>query len=151
MESSLLVREADWQQDGEALRSIRREVFVLEQAVPEHLEWDGLDAQCRHVIAIFADKPVGTGRLLPDGHVGRMAVLAPWRGKGVGRAMFALLLWMADAAGHVEVRLSAQVSAIGFYQRFGFATLGKPYMEAGIEHIEMSGDPRTATKAMSKR
>lgn len=151
MESSLLVREADWHQDGERLRAIRREVFVVEQAVPENLEWDGLDAQCRHVIAIVAGQPVGTGRLLPDGHVGRMAVLAPRRGQGVGRALFALLLRMADADGHVEVRLSAQVSAIGFYQRFGFAAMGNPYMEAGIEHVEMAGDPRAATKAMPRR
>ena len=151
MESSLLVREADWQQDGEALRAIRREVFVVEQAVPEKLEWDGLDAQCRHVVAILAGKPVGTGRLLPDGHIGRMAVLAPQRGQGVGGALFALLLHMADADGHIEVRLSAQVSAIGFYRRFGFATMGKSYLEAGIEHVEMAGDPRAATKARSQQ
>ena len=79
------LREVDWTVDRDALRAVRWKVFVEEQRVPEDEEWDDYDPVSRHVIAAAADgAPVGTGRLLPDGHVGRMAVLKEWRGRGVG-------------------------------------------------------------------
>jgi predicted GNAT family N-acyltransferase len=72
------VRVADWTCDATALREVRYEVFVVEQHVPESLEWDGIDAQCVHALALDAGgNVIGCGRLLPDGHVGRMAVRAP--------------------------------------------------------------------------
>ena len=80
------VRPAVWERDDEALRLIRFAVFVVEQHVPEELEWDGIDAACEHAIAEDgAGSPVGCGRLLPDGHIGRMAVLRAWRGRAKGR------------------------------------------------------------------
>jgi predicted GNAT family N-acyltransferase len=134
------VRLASWQSDRPALRAIRQDVFVREQSVPEPLEWDEFDAVSLHVIAEANGTAIGTGRLLPDGHIGRMAVLAPWRGQGVGSALFQALLDAAMAAGHGQVRLSAQVQAVDFYRRFGFATEGQDYMEAGIAHIDMRRD-----------
>jgi predicted GNAT family N-acyltransferase len=136
--SSFLVKPADWVMDGPVLRAIRTEVFVDEQQVPADLEWDAEDEQAWHVLAITPDGAiVGTGRLLRDGRIGRMAVLKPWRGKGVGAALLAELLRLARAAGMHDLVLHAQTHAIGFYARFGFAAEGETFMEAGIPHRTM--------------
>jgi predicted GNAT family N-acyltransferase len=81
--------------------------------------------------------PIGTGRLLPDGHIGRMAVLADWRGKGVGRALLERLLEEAAGLGMRRLALHAQTQAAGFYRRFGFVEEGPEFMEAGIPHRTM--------------
>jgi predicted GNAT family N-acyltransferase len=120
------------------LRAVRETVFVLEQQVPIEEEWDALDPLCRHVIARDRDgKPIGTGRLTPERRIGRMAVLADWRGQGVGDAMLAALLAEARHAGWPAVSLNAQVSAEAFYARQGFVPYGERFWEAGIEHQAM--------------
>lgn len=133
------VRVADWNRDAEALRDVRREVFVVEQRVPESLEWDGVDPQCAHALAVDAEgHAIGCGRLLPDGHIGRMAVRAPWRGRGVGRAILDLLIGLARARGDARVVLNAQTQAMPFYARAGFEAIGPEFEEAGIPHREMA-------------
>lgn len=135
----LRLRTGDWDTLGAAATLVRDEVFVGEQGVPVDLEHDGRDPECLHVLAeSSAGDPVGTGRLLPDGHIGRLAVRAPWRGGGVGAAMLALLIEEARERGHATVELNAQTSALGFYRAFGFAEVGDRFMEAGIEHQAMS-------------
>ncbi|MBI5135725.1 MAG: GNAT family N-acetyltransferase [Nitrospirae bacterium] len=121
------------------LAAIRRAVFVDEQHVPENLEWDGLDEAARHVLALApGGAPIGCGRLLADGHIGRMAVLAAHRGRGVGTALLNALLGLARADGHRTVFLDAQVHAIGFYRRLGFIPDGPEFMDAGIPHRHMT-------------
>jgi len=133
------VREVDWIADRDALRAVRWKVFVEEQHVPEDEEWDDEDPVSRHVVAATAEgTPIGTGRLLRDGHIGRMAVLAQWRGRGVGSTVLARLLQLAREARHAVVRLHAQTHAIGFYEKHGFAVEGEEFMEAGIPHYVMS-------------
>jgi predicted GNAT family N-acyltransferase len=113
-------------------------VFVCEQGVPEALEWDGLDPACRHVVAeTVAGEAIGTGRLLPDGHVGRMAVTKAWRRAGVGSALLERLVAMARARGDRLVVLHAQAYVTDFYRRAGFDAVGAQFMEAGIAHVEM--------------
>ena len=120
------------------LRGVRDEVFVGEQGVPVELEHDALDPLCVHVLARVLDgTPIGTARLTPDHHIGRMAVRAPWRGRGVGDALLLALVDEARKRGWPEVRLNAQVSAIGFYERHGFHQAGERFVEAGIEHQAM--------------
>ena len=132
------VRRVDWSGAGDALRRVRTSVFVDEQNVPVELEWDGIDAQCTHVIAESATgDAVGTGRLLPDGHIGRMAVLKPWRRRGVGSAILKELLAAAADAGHASAVLNAQTQAARFYARFGFEAISGEFMEAGIPHRTM--------------
>ncbi len=123
-----------------ALRAVREAVFVREQNVPLELELDaGRDPQCQHVLAFDADgAPIGTGRLTPDRRIGRMAVLAAWRGRGVGEALLQALVARARALGWREVSLHSQASAIGFYARQGFLPFGPRFEEAGgIEHLAM--------------
>lgn len=136
--SPVTVRRVSWEEAGAALRAIRTAVFVVEQGVPEELEWDGIDPQCVHVLAASAaGEAVGTGRLLPDGHIGRMAVLKHWRGHGVGGRMLAELIAAARERRHAVVELSAQTHALGFYRRCGFETVSEEYLEAGIPHRAM--------------
>lgn len=120
------------------LRVVRETVFVREQNVPIELEWDEFDPLCRHVLARDgAGRPIGTGRLTPERTIGRMAVLADWRGRGVGDALLLALLDEARALGWRELSLHAQASAVVFYARHGFLPFGERFEEAGIEHQSM--------------
>jgi len=144
---SFRVTRVEWAASRESLRGVRWKVFVEEQRVPEELEWDDEDERSAHALALTADgTPIGTGRLLRDGHIGRMAVLAEWRGKGVGSALMTLLLSMAREAGHEVVRLHAQTHAMGFYSRHGFVAEGEEFMEAGIPHFVMKRDWKSVTE-----
>ncbi len=137
--SKFTVRAASWRDDLAALQSLRRQVFIVEQQVPEELEWDADDAVSIHALALdAAGLPIGTGRLLPDGHIGRMAVSAAWRRRGVG---LAILHWLIDCArrrGDAAVHLHAQMHALGFYASAGFIAHGAEFMEAGIPHRAMT-------------
>jgi len=122
---------------------IRTTVFINEQHVPLALEWDGLDRNAHHVLASAPNgEPIGCGRMLltadDPGHIGRMAVLAPWRHQGVGSALLTSLLMAAHQTGLHTVHLDAQVSAIGFYEPHGFTAHGPEFMDAGIPHRHMS-------------
>jgi predicted GNAT family N-acyltransferase len=114
---------------------IRFQVFVEEQGVPRAIELDEQDQVCVHALA-FDDRgtAIGTGRLLPDAHIGRMAVLEQWRRHGAGAMILEKLIEKAKERGHKEVLLSAQVHALGFYRRHGFQPFGEIYEEAGIPH-----------------
>ena len=142
---SFSIRLCNWDQARPEARRIRELVFVREQGVPLELELDEHDAHCDHALAYAADgAAVGTGRLLPDGHIGRMAVLKEWRGQDVGALLLQTLVTHARARGHVRVRLNAQTYAAGFYRRYGFAISGPEFMDAGIPHVPMHRDLPTA-------
>jgi predicted GNAT family N-acyltransferase len=132
------VRIADWEREREAMRAIRTPVFIHEQQVPQQIEWDEMDPLCVHALALDVDgTPIGTGRLAPDGKIGRMAVLGEWRGKGVGAAILDFLVASARERGIKECRLHAQHHALEFYLQHGFEAEGEEFMEAGIPHVSM--------------
>lgn len=132
------LRVVEWTREEAKLRAVRIAVFVIEQNIPEELEWDEHDATSMHVLAEdAAGTPIGCGRLLPDGHIGRLAVLSEWRGRGVGAALLARLTELARMRGDRRVLLNAQVQAIPFYARYGYAPIGAPFAEAGIAHQTM--------------
>ena len=132
------VRLVDWRDASPALSRIRTTVFVGEQNVPPGIEIDGRDPECVHALAeSAAGEAIGTGRLMPDGRIGRMAVLAPWRSRGVGAALLEALMAEARRRGFREVYLHAQSRAKDFYLRHGYAVEGEEYLEAGIPHIGM--------------
>ncbi|MBE0619284.1 MAG: GNAT family N-acetyltransferase [Burkholderiales bacterium] len=138
---SFVIRICNWDQARIDAGRIRELVFVREQGVPPDLEMDGQDAHCDHALAYAADgAAAGTGRLLQDGHIGRMAVLQEWRGKGAGALLLQTLVEQARSRGDTRVRLNAQTSAAGFYQRYGFEVSGPEFMEAGIPHVPMQRD-----------
>jgi len=131
----LRIELGDWAALRERAQPVRFAVFVEEQKVPAEMELDEHDAVSLHALAVDAAGTVlGTGRLLPDGHIGRMAVLRQARGAGVGSALLRALLRAARDRGEREVLLSAQTHAIPFYERFGFVVDGEEYDDAGIPH-----------------
>jgi predicted GNAT family N-acyltransferase len=136
--TTFTVHLLDWAAARTAARPVREAVFVHEQGVPLELEYDDLDPVSDHVLALDADgRGIGTGRLIPDGRIGRMAVLPPARGQGVGAAILACLVARARERGMAGVVLSAQQHAVPFYARHGFAAEGDTYIEAGIPHVKM--------------
>ena len=134
----LQVRLASWEQDSEAIRAVRHAVFSVEQGIAETLDFDGRDHECVHLLARLGEgEIVGTARMLPDGHVGRIAVHKEWRGRGVGTRLVEHLTEVARERGFAEIHLHSQVQAAEFYSRLGFEARGDSFMEAGIEHVLM--------------
>jgi len=132
------IRLLQWPQAKEAASRIRFTVFVEEQRVPAEIELDEHDSTSLHALAVDGHgETVGTGRLLPDGHIGRMAVSRHARSQGVGGAILEALVEAARQRGDREVVLAAQTHAIDFYRRHGFSEEGAEYEEAGIPHRDM--------------
>ncbi|MGB2818582.1 MAG: GNAT family N-acetyltransferase [Burkholderiaceae bacterium] len=131
----------DWESARERAAPLRHAVFVVEQNVPEESEIDDWDPKCVHALASDATgATVGTGRLLPDGHIGRMAVLKEARHLGVGSALLMALMAEARRRGHAHALLSAQTHAVAFYRRHGYAVVSGEYMDCGIPHVDMTCD-----------
>ena len=129
---------ARWEQDSAAIRAVRNAVFSVEQGISETLDFDGRDHECVHVLARIGEgKSIGTARMLPDGHVGRIAVHKEWRGQGVGTRLVEYLTEVARDRGFAEIHLHSQVQAAGFYSRLEFEARGDTFMEADIEHVLM--------------
>ncbi len=120
---------------------VRQEVFILEQGVPAELELDELDSSAAHFLAYQDAHCIGTGRLVnlsaKQAQIGRMAVLAKFRGKGIGKQILQKLVDLAASQGVLEIILHSQVSAIPFYGKLGFQAQGDVYEEAGIPHRNM--------------
>jgi len=139
MPAPFTIRIMTWREALSLARPVRERVFIDEQRVPRELEWDEWDESCDHAVAIdSAGKAIGTARLLPDGRIGRMAVLKERRGKGVGAALLHAMLDRARERSMALAVLHAQVQAAGFYRRFGFRERGEEFLEAGIPHVEMT-------------
>jgi predicted GNAT family N-acyltransferase len=136
----------DWVRQRNDAYAVRHEVFVIEQKVPAELELDEMDEVSLHALVHDEEgTALATGRLLPDGHIGRMAVRAEARGQGIGSAILQALMAAARQRGDRVVLLSAQVHAEPFYARFGFEREGDEYMEAGIPHVRMRHKPGTCS------
>jgi predicted GNAT family N-acyltransferase len=136
---AVTVRILAWRDAAAAALGVRDAVFVDEQGVPREIERDEWDERSEHALALdSAGRAIGTGRLLPDGHIGRMAVLAERRSEGVGAAILAALIERARERGMARVVLNAQTHAAAFYARYGFAVVDAEFMEAGIPHVTMA-------------
>lgn len=133
----IAVTTVDFNRRRDDIYRIRTAVFVAEQGVPVNVEHDALDPLSLHILATFDGEVVGTGRLTPRGHIGRMAVLGPFRARGVGRRMLRHLINEARERGLTKVTLAAQTHAISFYQASGFHPEGAVFQQAGIDHRRM--------------
>lgn len=145
--------------------AIREKVFIEEQGCDRDEEFDGLDDDAVQFIAYYRDEMVvesryeaglmsrpsdwrgemaGTSRYRKTEKgikLERFAVYAEYRRQGLSRC---LLESMID---HIRndnpdpellLYLHAQVEAMPLYARRGFKETGEKFIEAGIEHIEMS-------------
>nr|WP_216862502.1 GNAT family N-acetyltransferase [Polynucleobacter sp. 71A-WALBACH] len=130
-----------WRDAEQEAYSIRKNVFIQEQGVPEEMEIDEHDLTAQHALAYMGSQCIGTARLvtLPGniGRIGRMAVLPDYRRQGIGMQLLSTLLELSKSLGITQLELHAQLSAIAFYEQFGFIVQGEIYQEAGIEHRDM--------------
>jgi predicted GNAT family N-acyltransferase len=135
--TTLTIAKADWAHHSGILSELRHRVFVDEQGVPEALELDEFDATASHWIARIENTVVATARMLDSGAIGRMAVLKPYRGKGIGSGLLTALIKEAKTRKYPRLTLGAQEHAISFYERAGFRVKGPRFIDAGIAHQHM--------------
>ena len=131
------IQRTTWQKDKELLSNIRYQVFVDEQKVPIELEIDDDDPLAAHVLCLVDGLPVGTGRILLDGHIGRLAVLQAHRKQGYGNKILDHLELIAQENELDEVFLNAQIAAIPFYEKRGYTIISEIFEDAGIPHQTM--------------
>jgi predicted GNAT family N-acyltransferase len=124
-----------------AVYAVRHQVFVVEQAVPPALERDEFDAVAIHLVALRDDDDVvGTLRIVVSGRdakIGRMAVLATERRRGIGAGLITHAHEVARSMGVKEITLHAQLTAKEFYGKLEYCEEGDIFEEAGIAHVTM--------------
>ncbi len=137
----VVVKLVETDAELEAAIALRFRVFVSEQSVPPEEELDGADATATHAIALDQGQVVGTGRLVSGGdaevHIGRMAVEAAWRRRGVGGQLLQFLEETARTQGSRRCVLHAQEYVKGFYAGHGYREHGATFLEVNIPHVEM--------------
>ncbi len=120
---------------------VRKQVFVEEQGIPEDLELDEYDMEAMHMVAKDGERIVGTARVLflaaSQAKLERMAILKPFRHRGIGKGIISFLDEEFKNRGIKQVVLHAQCSAVNFYKSCGFEESGSPFWEAGIKHVKM--------------
>ena len=119
------------------IKQIRDKVFTKELHIDSNMDFDGQDHKAMHTLIICSGKYVGTARMLNDGHIGRVAVLKEFRGKGLGEEMVVALIKEAKKNNLKRVYLNAQKHSVNFYKKLGFSAYGRPFMEVNIEHVQM--------------
>jgi predicted GNAT family N-acyltransferase len=128
----------EWEEARTVAGPIRYTIFLEEKDAPPGIEPDELDPQCIHGIAYDeSGKAVGTGRLLPDGQLGRMAVLKDWRRRGAGAALVEALIEEARRRGQKEITVLAALQSAEFYRSLGFVAEGKVVKEGTVLQQKM--------------
>ena len=131
------VQSGHWDKLEQDAKFIRKQVFIIEQNIPEEEEWDDQDMISDHFVVYDQDQPIATARLLQNNSVGRAAVLKAYRGQGIGRMIMLEIIRQAHQQDRKFLHLSSQVHAISFYEKLGFSIQGDAYDECGIPHIKM--------------
>ncbi|MFW2036045.1 GNAT family N-acetyltransferase [Acinetobacter junii] len=131
------VQSGHWDKLEQDAKFIRKQVFIIEQNIPEEEEWDDQDMISDHFVVYDQDQPIATARLLQNNSVGRVAVLKTYRGQGIGRMIMLEIIRQAHQQDRTFLQLSSQVHAISFYEKLGFSIQGDAYDECGIPHIKM--------------
>ena len=131
------IEQVSWQQAEAHLRQVRTVVFIEEQFVTPEFEWDDIDSTALHLLALHDNKAIGCLRIIKHEKIGRMAVLKPWRGKGVGNMLLKQAIELCRQHGSKQIVLSAQTHAIHFYQQAGFQMTSGEYTDVQIPHVDM--------------
>jgi predicted GNAT family N-acyltransferase len=138
---SLQILPSTFQAAHADIARIRQIVFQQEQGVAPALDWDGQDDQCHHLIAYIDQDPVGVARLRPleteMAKLERVAVLKPWRGQGIGKALVQTAIALVQTQNIEILVLHAQLPSVPFYESLGFTASGDPFLEANIPHLKM--------------
>jgi ElaA protein len=123
--------------------ALRCRVFVVEQG--PYQDPDGLDRSAWHLLGRHASgalqaylRVVDPGCKYLEPSMGRVITAPEGRGLGLGRILVGEGLRRADEAwpGRAN-RISAQAHLVPLYEEFGYRTVGEPYLEDGIAHVEL--------------
>lgn len=131
------IQKVTWQQAEAHLRQVRTVVFIEEQSVTPEFEWDDIDSTAVHLLAMYNNQAIGCLRIIHYAKIGRMAVLKPWRGMGVGKMLLNEAIEICRQYGSKQIVLSAQTHAIHFYQQAGFQMTSGEYTDVHIPHVDM--------------
>lgn len=135
--SSFKIVAGDWESLSAEIKSVREQVFIIEQHIAPEDEWDAEDAISLHFAVYEQQQVIATARLLANHSIGRVAVLKAYRGRGVGKQLMLKIIEQAKLQDRSYVKLSAQVHAISFYAGLGFKLEGEQYLDCGITHVDM--------------
>lgn len=133
----VLIKQISWQEGESHLRQVRTVVFIDEQLVTPEFEWDDIDSTAIHLLAMHNNQAIGCLRIIEGKKIGRMAILKPWRGKGVGNRLLKEAIRICRLKGSKQIVLSAQTHAIHFYQQAGFEITSSEYTDVHIPHVDM--------------
>ena len=137
---NLDIKKVKSKQEFNKTIKIRETVFIEEQSVPKEIEIDELDKKAEHFIVYLKNKPIGCARIRKINNYAkleRIAILKEFRGKGFGRDLTNFLINYCKKIGLNEIHLHSQIYVSNFYKKLGFKSIGKKFLEADIEHIEM--------------
>jgi predicted GNAT family N-acyltransferase len=138
--NQVITQQVTWQEAEQELRAVRTTVFIEEQQVTPVFEWDEIDADAVHLLAIYENQPIACLRIINFKIIGRMAVLKNWRGVGLGATLLLKAVNICKNHGSKYIRLSAQTHAIGFYKKAGFKQISEEYCDVDIPHVDMQLD-----------
>ena len=134
---NIIITQTTWHKDEAHLRAVRTPVFIQEQAVTPEFEWDEIDVNAVHLLAIMDFEPVACLRIINHHKIGRMAVLKKFRGIGLGSLLLLEAIEICKKYGSKQVALSAQTHAISFYEKVGFKQISGEYCDVDIPHVDM--------------
>jgi predicted GNAT family N-acyltransferase len=140
MLSKVIIQQVTWQAAENKLRAVRTLVFIEEQLVKPEFEWDDLDINASHLLAVYENQPIACLRVIHYQKIGRMAVIKQWRGVGLGSALLKKAISICKKHGSQRIDLSAQTHAINFYQKAGFKQISDEYCDVNIPHVDMQLD-----------
>jgi predicted GNAT family N-acyltransferase len=138
--NQVITQQVTWQEAEQELRAVRTTIFIEEQQVTPVFEWDEIDADAVHLLAIYENQPIACLRIINFKIIGRMAVLKNWRGVGLGASLLLKAVNICKNHGSKYIRLSAQTHAIGFYKKAGFKQICEEYCDVDIPHVDMQLD-----------
>lgn len=120
--------------------TIRKQVFIDEQKVPENIEIDEYEEESTHFIAFLKNIPIGCARIrfIDRAKLERIAIIKKHRRNGYGKTLTKYLINFCVRKKYNEIYLHSQSYILDFYKKLGFKPVGKKFFEADIEHVEMN-------------
>ena len=132
-------KQTTWQKSSNEILEIRHRVFMIEQHIRDNVLCDLEDNDCFHVIVKNTDGDiVAAGRITEQGRIGRIAVLLPYRGSGIGTKLFKKLIQIGKSHNINDISLNAELGDHRFYNLQKFTSAGPVFMKQGVPPSNVS-------------
>ena len=139
---SFKFEQTSWQSSSNEILAVRHKVFMIEQHFDSKILCDLQDQDCYHLVVRNAEGLViATGRLSPQGRIGRIAVLLPYRGAGIGSKILSELVKIGHSHKLQNISLNAELDNMHFYDSQHFMASGPVYMKQGVPHQMLTRKP----------